>query len=184
MSPTTYQFGAFALDLDRQCLRGPAGVIELRPKSFDVLHHLLRHAGGVVSKEQLMAVIWPNVTVTDDSLTRCISEVRRAIGDDGQQILKTVPRRGYVFDWPVVPGLKVAAGPSASIPDRGAAAGNDHIPFIAVLAFTNLSGKAEEDYFSDGITEDIITELSRFHELRVIARHSSFQFKGKVADVR
>lgn len=195
MSPTTYQFGAFALDLDRQCLRGPAGLVELRPKSFEVLHHLLRNAGVVVSKDQLMTAVWPNVTVTDDSLTRCISEARRAIGDEGQQVLKTVPRRGYVFDGPVVSARKAAADPSTGIPDRGATTGKEevnqsqnnavgHIPFIAVLAFANLSRKPEEDYFSDGITEDIITELSRFSELRVIARHSSFQFKDKATDVR
>jgi DNA-binding winged helix-turn-helix (wHTH) protein len=67
-----------------------------------VLRYLLQHAGRVVSKEQLISAIWPNVAVTDDSLTRCISEVRRAIGDDRQLVLKTVPKRGYVFDGPVV----------------------------------------------------------------------------------
>ncbi len=196
MSHTTFQFGPFALDLDRLCVRGPDGLIELRPKSFEVLHYLLQHAGHVVSKEQLMTAVWRDVTVTDDSLTRCVSEARRAIGDERQQVLKTVPKRGYVFDGPVVAVCKPPApAPSAEMPGRGAATGDEeakrpqpdaraHMPFIAVLPFTNLSGKVEEDYFGDGITEDIITELSRFSELRVIARHSSFQYKGKVIDVR
>jgi TolB-like protein/Tfp pilus assembly protein PilF len=121
--------------------------------------------------------------------------VRRAIADEKQLVLKTVPRRGYVFDGPVI---------SASTPEPTLATntnrpevptldedrvrpqldGRTNVPFIAVLPFANLSGKLDEDYFSDGITEDIITELSRFSELRVIARHSSFQFKGKATDVR
>ena len=97
MSPTTLRFGSFVLDLDRLCLRGPAGEIELRPKSFEVLRHLMQNPGRVLSKEELMAAIWPDVTVTDDSLTRCISEVRRAIGAEGPHIVKTVPRCGAML---------------------------------------------------------------------------------------
>ena len=191
----TLQFGAFALDLDRLCLRGPDGIIELRPKSFEVLQYLLQHAGRVVAKEQLITAIWPNVTVTDDSLTRCISEVRRAIGDARQLVVKTVPRRGYVFDGPVIAASTPEPTPARKIDrarlspfdkdgDQAQLRSRINAPFIAVLPFANLSGKLKEDYFSDGITEDIITELSRFSELRVIARHSSFQFKGKAIDVR
>jgi adenylate cyclase len=77
--------------------------VELRPKSFEVLRYLVEHAGHVAAKEEVMAAIWSNVTVTDDSLIRCIGEVRRAIGDESQRIVKTVPRRGYLFDAPVLP---------------------------------------------------------------------------------
>jgi adenylate cyclase len=195
MSQTALQFGSFILDLDRLCLRGPAGEIDLRPKSFEVLRYMVQHSGRVVAKDELMATVWSDVTVTDDSLTRCISEVRRAIGDEGQRILKTVPRRGYLLDAPVIPdrnSATAAAGETARsrVPrgeretDWSEAADLTDGPFIAVLPFANLSGNVEEDYFSDGFTEDIITELSRLSELRVIARHSSFQYKGKVVDVR
>jgi adenylate cyclase len=189
MALTILRFGSLVLDLDRLCLRGPAGEIELRPKSFEVLRHLMQNPGRVLSKEELMAAIWPDVTVTDDSLTRCISEVRRAIGAEGPHIVRTVPRRGYLFDAQVSresdlakrrPG-ELNASPTGK--KLGKVESTDS-PFIVVLPFANLSGRAEEEYFCDGITEDIITELSRFSELRVIARHSSFQYKGRDFDVR
>lgn len=178
------RFQSFTLDLERLCLLGPAGQIDLRPKSFEVLRHLAGHAGRVVTKKELIKAVWPNVTVTDESLTRCISEVRHATNDQWQQIIKTVPRRGYLFDVPVLRAETVGA--AAGTAPEGSAASHSlpaH-PTIAVLAFTNLSGDAEQEYFCDGVTEDIITELSRFSELRVIARNSSFQYKGKAADVR
>ena len=95
------RFQSFTLDLQRLCLRGPAGEVDLRPKSFEVLRYLAEHAGRVVPKEEVIKAVWPDVTVTDESLTRCISEVRRAIGDDAQEIIKTVSRRGYLFDSPI-----------------------------------------------------------------------------------
>lgn len=102
-------FGSFTLDLDRFCVHGPAGQVNLRRKSFDVLRYLLEHRGHVASKAELLAAVWPSVTVSDDSLTQCISEIRRAIGDDRQQIIKTVPRRGYLADVP--PSLSEPAQP-------------------------------------------------------------------------
>ncbi len=187
MPLTALRFGSFVLDLDRLCLRGPAGEVELRPKSFEVLRHLIQNPGRVLSKEELMAALWPDVTVTDNSLIRCISEVRRAIGAEGPRIVRTVSRRGYLFDAQVSPASDVS--PSSGETNSSAAGEPDKSeltahPFIVVLPFANLSGKAEEDYFCDGITEDIITELSRFSELRVIARHSSFQYKRRDFDVR
>jgi len=188
MQQKSRQFGLFTLDLERLCLRGPAGEAELRPKSFEVLRYLTEHAGRVVSKEEVVAAVWPDVIVTDDSLIRCISEVRRAIGDESQHIVKTVPRRGYLFDVPVLTSHDLTeAGRRESVqPDSPGSASITPAdgPSIAVLPFVNLGGDSEDDYFSHGITEDIITELSRFSELSVIARHSSFHFKKKAADVR
>jgi DNA-binding winged helix-turn-helix (wHTH) protein len=74
----------------------------LRPKSFEVLRYLVEHAGRVGGKEEIIKAVWPDVIVTDESLTRCISEVRRAIGDESQKIIKTVPKRGYLLDVPIV----------------------------------------------------------------------------------
>ena len=98
---SSLRFEGFALDLHRLCLDGPSGRVDLRRKSFDVLLYLVEHAGRVVSKEELMSAIWPDVTVSDESLTQCISDVRRALGDTDRRIVKTVARRGYLVDVPI-----------------------------------------------------------------------------------
>jgi formylglycine-generating enzyme required for sulfatase activity/DNA-binding winged helix-turn-helix (wHTH) protein len=101
MAAKSLQFSSFTLDLERMRVRGPNGDADLRPKSFEVLRYLVEHSGRVVGKEEVIEAIWPDVTVTDESLTRCISDVRRALDDGRQQIIKTVPKRGYLFDVPV-----------------------------------------------------------------------------------
>src|SRR4029453_15335923 len=101
MTSRSLQFTSFRLDLDRLCLYGPSGQADLRPKSFEVLRYLAENAGRVVPRDELIKAIWPDVTVTDESLTVCVSEVRRALGDERHRIIKTVPRRGYLFDVPV-----------------------------------------------------------------------------------
>jgi DNA-binding winged helix-turn-helix (wHTH) protein/tetratricopeptide (TPR) repeat protein len=101
MTSRSFQFASFRLDLGRLCLFGPDGHIALRPKSFDVLRHLIEHAGRVVGKDELINAVWPDVMVTEESLTLCISEVRRALGDKNQRIIRTVPRRGYLLDVPI-----------------------------------------------------------------------------------
>jgi adenylate cyclase len=167
------KFQCFTLDLDRLGLSGAEGEIRLRPKSFEVLRYLAEHAGQPVTKDELMAAVWPNVTVTEESLTRCVSDIRQAIGDQEQRLIKTLPRRGYLLEGPV--SKEEAAAVSR--------VGHD-LPSIAVLAFANLSQDPGQDYFCEGVTEDIITELARFSELVVIARNSSFQYKGRNVDVR
>jgi DNA-binding winged helix-turn-helix (wHTH) protein len=94
MMRKSFHFGSFTLDLERLCLHGPSGQVDLRRKSFEALRFLVEHAGGVVTKEELMKAVWPDVTVSDDSLTQCISEVRQALGEESHRIIKTVPRRG------------------------------------------------------------------------------------------
>ena len=113
MAPRSIQFASFTLDLDRLCLFGPDGQVALRPKSFEVLRYLLGQTGRVVGKEEVIKAVWPDVTVTDESLTRCISEVRRAIRDDNQQIVKTIPKRGYLLDVLVLAGDVRAASARA-----------------------------------------------------------------------
>jgi DNA-binding winged helix-turn-helix (wHTH) protein len=115
MAPRILQFAGFTLDLDRLCLLGPSGPAELRPKSFEVLRYLVEHPGRVVAKEEVMNAVWPDTTVTDESLTRCVSEARRALGDGRQQIIKTVPRRGYLVDVPISPGPLAPASIAAAI---------------------------------------------------------------------
>jgi adenylate cyclase len=192
----TFQFGEYALDDVRGCLRTADREVELRPKSFEVLRCLVENAGRLVMKAELIKAVWPNVVVTDESLTRCISEVRHAIGDGDQKIIKTVPRRGYLFAAPVsrltadFAGTPHAAAAAVERAQASADSGQRFErpiadrPSVAVLPFVNLSGDPQQEYFSDGITEDIITELSRFSELLVIARHSTFQYKARAIDVR
>ena len=96
MKRRSIRFKSFALDLERLSVRAPSGQVELRPKSFEVLRYLAEHAGRVVTKDEVIKAVWPDVTVTDESLTRCISDVRHALGDECQRIIKTVPRRADV----------------------------------------------------------------------------------------
>lgn len=94
----TLSFDEFTLDLARGCLFRGGEEIKLRPKSFETLKHLVENSGRLISKNELIAAVWPDTSVTDDSLVQCLIEVRRALGENGQQIIKTVPRRGYIFD--------------------------------------------------------------------------------------
>jgi adenylate cyclase len=159
------------------------------------VRYLIENADRLVTKEELIQAIWPNVIVTDEVLTHCVSEARQAIGDGEQSVIKTVPRRGYSFaaavsriipnaERPPSAPAEVKGAPSASDAGRRLGLPVSDRPCVAVLPLANLSGDPQQDYFSDGITEDIITELSRFSELLVIARNSSFQYKGKAVDTR
>jgi TolB-like protein len=173
------EFEGFTLDLSRGCLRNADGEIRLRPKSFELLRVLAQNPGRLLQKDELLSAVWPDVTVTEEALAHCVSEVRRALSDRGQVIIKTVPRRGYLFACAV---KRETADIPEERPNRALALPDK--PSIAVLPFTNLGADAEQEYLADGIVEDIITELSRFSELFVIARNSSFQYKGKATDVR
>ena len=161
-------FDRFVLDLTRGCLRAGEEEISVRPKAFRLLTYLALNAGRLVTKQELLDAVWPNVAVSEESLAQSIWQLRQKLGDVSQQIIKTVPRRGYVLDV----GIHTAdpsVAPPLPLPDR---------PSIAVLPLANLSRDPEQQYFSDGITEDIIAELSLFSELFVVARNSSFQYRG------
>jgi adenylate cyclase len=171
-----YDFEGCSLDLRRGCLVDPAERhVELRPKSFEVLRHLVENAGRLVTKEELISSVWRQAVVSDESISHCISEVRAAIADHDHRVIKTVPRRGYLFT------ASVSRQPEQDLP---ASESTEEKPSIAVLAFANLSGDPAHDHVSDGITDDIITELSRFTELLVIARNSSFKYRDKALDLR
>jgi adenylate cyclase len=191
-----FQFEGYMLDIARNSLRVADREIALRRKSFELLRYLVENPDRLVTKEELLKAIWPDVVVTDESLTQCVSEVRQAIGDSKQAIIATVPRRGYRFAAPVLRLMtSTAAAPQPALPTaESPPAGTDSgprsqsplldRPSVAVLPFANLSSDPQQDYFSDGITEDITTELSRFSELLVIGRNSAFQYKGKAVDLR
>jgi DNA-binding winged helix-turn-helix (wHTH) protein len=116
MASDRWQFGDFMLDGSRGSLTRLGVEIALRPKTFALLQYLVEHPGRLVGKDELLSAVWPHVVVTDDSLTRCISEIRVALGESGPQTIKTVPRRGYLFDTPVVPVVPVVqVVPSESV---------------------------------------------------------------------
>jgi adenylate cyclase len=174
-----YLFGDCALDTDRRELVRGSDVVPVEPQVFDLLVHLIRNRDRLVSKDDLLASVWHGRIVSESNLNMRIHAVRCAIGDSGedQRLVKTWPRKGIRFVGSVQeePGSPDVDYPSLSLPSR---------PSIAVLPFTNMSCNTEEDYFADGIVEDITTELARFGELFVIARNTSFQYKGRSCDVR
>jgi TolB-like protein/DNA-binding winged helix-turn-helix (wHTH) protein/Flp pilus assembly protein TadD len=237
-----YEFGPYTLDAARGALQGPDGDIRLRPKSFQLLLCLVRNQGRLVSRSELFEAVWGNAAVTDDSLTQCLVEIRRALGDASRQMVRTVPRRGYLFDLPVKvrdPGAEVVREPPAPGADQVngeatafempsgdrrrpqrpwalavagllvafmaawwhfgrpvpvspvsplpagtaaksvAAAGTS----IAVLPFVDMSAEQDQEHFGDGIAEEILNLLTRVEGLKVIARTSSFSFKGRQADI-
>jgi adenylate cyclase len=175
----TYSFEGLSLDLERGCLTSAQGELALRPKSFEVLRYLVENAGRLVSKQELVSAVWPRINVNDDSLARCISEVRAAIGDRRQQVIKTVPRRGYRFVVAVrnggAPQLSETMKPVA--PVAAADRSPTDRPSIAVLHFAGSKPDPAQDYLAEGLSEDLITSLSKFSDLFVIARHSAFAVK-------
>ena len=184
-----YLFEEFELDADRRELCRATNPIPVEPKVFDLLLYLIRNREHVVSKDDLIATIWNGRIVSESALTTCINAARAAIGDSGeaQRLIKTLPRKGIRF----VGVVREEQGkPSAVVstiaapePSRSSLALPDK-PSIAVLPFENLSGDPEQEYFADGMVEDIIAALSRMRWLFVIARNSSFTYKGRPVDVR
>lgn len=208
-----FAFDDFRLDLARGRLLRGAEPVPLRPKSFELLAYLVENRGRLLPKDELIGALWPDVVVTDDSLTRCVSDVRAALGDRAQALVRTVPRRGYLFEAPVtvsvdgepapakappsgrlsrwraprwwVAGalavLAVLAGVLAlAWPPRAVPAGP---PSVAVLPFQNLSRDPAQAYLAAALTEDLVTGLSRFSGLLVIARNSAGRFGGPSEDL-
>jgi TolB-like protein/Flp pilus assembly protein TadD len=187
-----YQFDAYSLDSDRLELRRGPDLVAVEPQVLDLLQYLIRNRERVVTKDDLIAHVWNGRIVSDSTLTSRITAARQAIGDSGedQRLIRTVARKGLRFVGDVREGERSptdgAIPPEPTLPlSHGTLAPRlPDKPSIAVLPFTNMSGDSEQEYFSDGITEDIITALSRLHWFFVIARNSTFAYKGQRLDVR
>ncbi len=181
-----FLFGDHTLDDDLRELRRGEEPIAVEPQVFDLLIYLVQNRDRVVSKDDLIASVWGGRIVSDSTLTSRINAARKAVGDSGgeQKLIRTIARKGlrFVGDVHIRPtGLEPQADmhepsrPALPLPDR---------PAIAVLPFVNMSGDPEQEYFSDGISEDIITALSKLRWFFVIARNSSFTYKGKAAHMK
>ena len=128
-----FRFEGFALDLTRRSLRAGDRVVELRPKSFDVLAYLVERAGRPAGKDEIIQAVWPDVTVTEESLTRCVSDIRLALDDGAQRIVKTLPRRGYVLAAPVIgtgPAISLLGAHRAAFPFTAGRPAGDRRPGV------------------------------------------------------
>ncbi len=207
-----YQFGDFELATERYELRRNGIVLHIEPLVFDLILFLVRHAGRVVSRDEIVEGVWQGRLVSEATIDGCIKLARRVLGDSGdsQSYIRTVRGRGFEFAAPVTArdqgqssisqdqaqeGLvgSRAAEREAVVKNEPALAGQPLSadvtafgtaprPVLAVFPFANQSAAAD-DYFSDGLTEDIVTNLSRFRDLRVITAGSTLQFKGRPINV-
>jgi adenylate cyclase len=170
-------------DFGSETLRTQSGhSVALRPQAFAVLRYLAEHAGRLVTKDELMHALWPGLVVTDDSLVQCVHEIRRAIQDNDRIVLKTAPKRGYRLALPADPAQHRLWGEPEQAADGGHLAERAKVS-IAVLPFVNMSSDPEQEYFSDGVTEDVITDLSRWQTISVASRNSTSRFKGQRVDI-
>ncbi len=189
----TLSFGDYDIDVERRELRRAKTPIHVEPQVFDLLVYLVKNRDRVVSKDDLIASVWGGRIVSDSTLTSRINAARNAVGDTGEdkKLIRTIARKGFRFvgavhmqpsgDEPAhvtIPPpneIQEQSRVALPLPDR---------PAIAVLPFINMSGDPEQEYFSDGISEDIITALSKLRWFFVIARNSSFIYKGKAVHMK
>ncbi len=198
---TVFRFEHSRLDARRGVLIVNETERKLRAKSFALLLLLVENAGRLLDRDEIMRALWPDVFVTDDSIGQCIRDIRRAIGDDEARVVRTVPKRGYIFAAeverdqpasarvpepppPATPKATSALATSALATSALAAPPLPDKPSIAVLPFQNMSGDPDQEYFADGMVEEITTALSRIRWLFVIARNSSFVYKGPAIDIK
>ena len=172
-----YLFEDYALDTDRRELRRGAALLSMEPQVFDLLVFLVGNRDRVVSKDDLLTAVWGGRIVSESTIATRINAVRRVIGDNGEQqrLVRTTIGKGVRFVGAVREQRATGEPVAASISPRLS---------IVVLPFTNLSNDPEQEYFADGITDDLTTDLSRISGSFVIARNTAFTFKGRSADVR
>jgi TolB-like protein len=179
-----YLFEDFALDDARRELRLGDELLSVEPQVFDLLQYLIQNRDRVVSKDDLINSVWQGRIVSDATLSSRINAARSALHDNGieQRLIRTILRKGVRFVGPV----REEGGTGAMVAMEGVRAGLrfPDRPSIALMPFVNMSGDPEQDYFADGMVEDIIAGLSRVKWLFVIARNSSFAYKGRAVDVK
>jgi TolB-like protein len=173
-----YRFEDFFLDSDRRELRHGEELVAVEPQVFDLLHYLICNRDRFVSKDDLIVGVWDGRIVSESTLSSRLTAVRQAVGDSGetQRLIRTIPRKGFRFVGQITEEKNGLSHPEGlRLPDK---------PSIAVLPFQNLSDDSAQGYFVDGIVEDITIALSQFSQLFVVARSSSFTYKGRNVDVK
>ncbi|MBR0870866.1 winged helix-turn-helix domain-containing protein [Bradyrhizobium tropiciagri] len=175
-----YYFNDFTLDPERRELRRGGALVAVEPQVFDLIEFLIRSRERVVSRDEVLEAVWHGRIVSEATLSSRVNAARTAIGDNGeeQRLIRTLPRKGLRFVGDVREDAAPDQAPATPAPRPSEG------PSIAVLPFTNMSGDPEQDYFADGIAEDITTALARCSRLTVIARNSAFTYKGKAVDIR
>ncbi|GGJ04230.1 winged helix-turn-helix domain-containing tetratricopeptide repeat protein [Neoroseomonas lacus] len=180
-------FAGHEVDLRRQELRRGGDRVHVEPQVFDLLVHLLRHRDRVVSKDELLDEIWNGRIVSEAALSSRINAARKAVGDDGerQTLIKTIHKRGFRFvgevvDLPEEPVPEPAPAPAPEAP----AEEPSRRPSVVVLPFANLSAEPDTDYFSYGLTEDVIRLLARHRWMDVLSRHTAAAFRDRDVDPR
>jgi DNA-binding winged helix-turn-helix (wHTH) protein len=165
MAAQQVRLPSHVVDLAADELRSAAGEhVDLRPRSYAVLRLLAENAGRLVTKDEIIGKVWDDVAVTEDSLTQCIADIRKAIRDDDRRVLRTVSRKGYIL----VP-TQHSDELARRAPDR---------PSLAVMPFLSISD-ASDATLGIGVANEIINELARNRDLRLIARDSSFALAGR-----
>jgi TolB-like protein len=184
-----YLFEEYAIDTNLRELHRGAEIVSVAPQVFDLLEYLIRNRERLVSKDDLIDAVWSGRIVSDAALTTRLNAARSAIGDTGekQRLIKTLPRKGFRFVGTVQEAHRPAIEPVGSAAQNGDTAPTPLSPprlSIVVLPFANLSGNPEQDYFVDGVTESLTTDLSRISGAFVIGRHTAFAYKSKAADLK
>jgi TolB-like protein/Tfp pilus assembly protein PilF len=190
-----YVFGGFELDDGRYELRHGGVHVPVEPLVFDLIGFLARNPNRVIGRDEIVDAVWKGRAISDATISSCIKSARRVLGDSGdsQSLIRTVRGRGFEFCSEVITTRGDKESAAAVAVERAAAteekdgrrtrsAGEDPKPIIIVLPLANLAADADA-YFADGLTEDIITNLSRFRDLRVVSGASSLQFRGREADI-
>src|SRR5689334_6937529 len=179
-------FADCAIDPARRELIRAGEAIHLEPQVFDLLLFLIGNRERVVSKDELLSAIWQGRIVSESTLGSRINAARAAIGDDGQRqhLIRTIARKGVRFVGEVANETEAAKPMEAPAIVAAAANPAEAKPAIAVLPFANISGDPEQEYFADGLSEDIITDLSRVSALFVVARHAAFSYKGRTVPLQ
>jgi TolB-like protein/Flp pilus assembly protein TadD len=179
-----FRFGDHVLDIERRELRRGAEPIALEPQVFDLLVYLVRNRGRVVSKDDLIESVWGGRIVSDSALTSRLNAARKAVNDSGaeQRVIRTVQRKGVRFIGEVSEDSEPAAGVAAA--PAGTEAPTAPRLSIVVLPFVNLSNDPEQQYFADGVTGDLITDLSRIPDMLVISRYTAFTYRDKPVDIK
>jgi TolB-like protein/tetratricopeptide (TPR) repeat protein len=172
-----YRFGRFELEPAAQRLLVDGEPATLGPRAFSLLVALVERAGQLVPKAELLDLVWPGLVVEENNLQVQVSALRKILGADA---IATVPGRGYRFTLQLEPA---GASPGVAVAPQPSALRVANLPSVAVLPFVNMSDDATNEYFADGLSEELLNVLSKIRGLRVVSRTSAFSFKGLKADI-